>query len=38
MPEIYVEVSTSTIFKTAFPYPGIPGEMALTQTTTMRVD
>lgn len=38
MPEIYVEVSTSTTFKPAFPYPGFPDEIALTQTTTMRVD
>jgi Flp pilus assembly protein TadG len=38
MPEVYVEVSTSTTFKTAFRYPGIPQEIPLAQTNTVRVE
>jgi Flp pilus assembly protein TadG len=38
MPEVYVEVSTSATFKTAFRYPGMPEEIPLAQTHTVRVE
>jgi Flp pilus assembly protein TadG len=38
MPEVFVEVSTAATFKTAFRYPGIPQEIPLAHTNTVRVE
>jgi Flp pilus assembly protein TadG len=37
-PELFVQVTASGTFTTAFRYPGIPEEIPLAQTTVMRVD
>ena len=36
-PEVYVEVTATTTFKTLFPYPGIPNTVNLSNTATLRL-